>query len=103
MLFHVVLLHTCRPDLIDWARVCLQTPRENLQLAFDVAERVYNVTRLLDPEGNDDDDDDDDDDCDTVLCRIFNMRFQTDRSPRNLQFLKKNEKIKEIRKTQFQC
>ena len=45
----------CRPDLIDWARVCLQTPRENLQLAFDVAERVYNVTRLLDPEGDDDD------------------------------------------------
>ena len=43
-----------RPDLIDWARVCLQTPRENLQLAFDIAERVYNVTRLLDPEGDDD-------------------------------------------------
>jgi len=42
----------CRPDLIDWTRVCLQTPRENLQLAFDIAERVYNVTRLLDPEGD---------------------------------------------------
>jgi len=28
-------------------------PRENLQLAFDIAERVYNVTRLLDPEGDD--------------------------------------------------
>ena len=41
----------CRPDLIDWARVCRQTPRENLKLAFDIAERVYNVTRLLDPEG----------------------------------------------------
>ena len=54
-LFRVVLLYMCRPDLIDWARVCLQTPRENLQLAFDVAERVYNVTRLLDPEGDDDD------------------------------------------------
>ena len=44
--------YVCRPDLIDWARVCLQTPRENLQLAFDIAERVYNVTRLLDPEGD---------------------------------------------------
>lgn len=41
----------CRPDLIDWARVCLQTPQENLKLAFDIAERVYNVTPLLDPEG----------------------------------------------------
>jgi len=35
-------------------------PRENLRLAFDIAERVYNVTPLLDPEGIDDDDDDDD-------------------------------------------
>jgi len=48
-----------RPDLIDWARVCLQTPRENLRLAFDIAERVYNVTPLLDPEGNDNDEDSD--------------------------------------------
>jgi len=32
-------------------------PRENLRLAFDIAERVYNVTPLLDPEGIDDDDD----------------------------------------------
>ena len=46
-----VTVCVCRPDLIDWARVCLQTPRENLQLAFDIAERVYNVTQLLEPEG----------------------------------------------------
>ena len=68
-----MLMYWCahRPDLIDWARVCLQTPRENLQLAFDIAERVYNVTRLLDPEGDDDDIDDYDiDHYSTIWCRI---------------------------------
>jgi len=47
-----IAMVVCRSDLIDWTRVCRQTPRENLQLAFDIAERVFNVTRLLDPEGN---------------------------------------------------
>ena len=56
LFYFTIVFCVCRPDLIDWARVCLQTPRENLLLAFDVAERVYNVTRLLDPEGDDDDD-----------------------------------------------
>jgi len=65
----VCAVDVCRPDLIDWTRVCLQTPRENLQLAFDIAERIYNVTRLLDPEGADNDYDCDD--CDQNPQRIF--------------------------------
>jgi len=72
-----VFLRAYRPDLIDWARVCLQTPRENLRLAFDIAERVYNVTQLLDPEG-DDDCHDYPECCDPVRCSIYNMCHKTD-------------------------
>ena len=40
-----------RPDLIDFSRTRSQSNRENLQMAFDMAEKQLNVTRLLDPEG----------------------------------------------------
>ena len=39
-----------RPDLIDMERVQIQSNRENLEQAFEVAERL-GVTRLLDAEG----------------------------------------------------
>ncbi|OWK04762.1 MACF1, partial [Cervus elaphus hippelaphus] len=39
----------CRPDLVDMERVQIQSNRENLEQAFEVAERL-GVTRLLDAE-----------------------------------------------------
>lgn len=39
------------PRLIDMGRVHHQSNLENLEQAFDVAERDLGVTRLLDPEG----------------------------------------------------
>ena len=39
-----------RPDLVDMERVQIQSNRENLEQAFEVAERL-GVTRLLDAEG----------------------------------------------------
>jgi len=44
------LLHFHRPDLVDMERVQIQSNRENLEQAFEVAERL-GVTRLLDAEG----------------------------------------------------
>lgn len=40
----------CRPDLVDMERVQIQSNRENLEQAFEIAERL-GVTRLLDAEG----------------------------------------------------
>lgn len=45
-----VLVDFCRPDLVDMERVQIQSNRENLEQAFEVAERL-GVTRLLDAEG----------------------------------------------------
>ena len=39
------------PRLIDMGKVYHQSNLENLEQAFDVAERDLGVTRLLDPEG----------------------------------------------------
>lgn len=39
-----------RPDLVDMERVQIQSNRENLEQAFEIAERL-GVTRLLDAEG----------------------------------------------------
>lgn len=39
------------PRLIDMGKVYQQTNHENLEQAFNVAERDLGVTRLLDPEG----------------------------------------------------
>ena len=40
-----------RPRLIDMGKVYRQTNLENLEHAFNVAEKDLGVTRLLDPEG----------------------------------------------------
>ena len=95
---HDVVPCVYRPDLIDWARVCLQTPRENLQLAFDIAERVYNVTRLLDPEG-------DDDICyNTVWWWIFNMHSsRTDRQPFSYLWAHSYKKHVQVDYVKFWC
>lgn len=41
-----------RPDLVDFRKVQVSTPRQNLEQAFSIAETEFGVTRLLDPEGN---------------------------------------------------
>uniref|UniRef100_A0A8D0G4W8 Microtubule actin crosslinking factor 1 n=1 Tax=Sphenodon punctatus TaxID=8508 RepID=A0A8D0G4W8_SPHPU len=43
------IIHRYRPDLVDMERVQIQSSRENLEQAFEVAERL-GVTRLLDAE-----------------------------------------------------
>ncbi|XP_019403108.1 PREDICTED: microtubule-actin cross-linking factor 1 isoform X14 [Crocodylus porosus] len=43
------LIHRYRPDLVDMERVQIQSSRENLEQAFEIAERL-GVTRLLDAE-----------------------------------------------------
>ena len=40
-----------RPRLVDMSKVYRQTNVENLEQAFNVAEKDLGVTRLLDPEG----------------------------------------------------
>ena len=40
-----------RPDLVDFGKVRRQTARQNLNMAFHLAERELGVTRLLDAEG----------------------------------------------------
>lgn len=44
------LVHRCRPDLVDMDAVQTATPRENLQLAFDLANRHLGIRPLLDGE-----------------------------------------------------
>jgi plectin len=46
----LAILHRHRPDLVDLTRARKRPARENLKLAFDLAESVFGVTRLLDPE-----------------------------------------------------
>lgn len=48
--FSRALVDLYRPDLVDMERVQIQSNRENLEQAFEVAERL-GVTRLLDAEG----------------------------------------------------
>ncbi|XP_060114418.1 microtubule-actin cross-linking factor 1 isoform X4 [Heteronotia binoei] len=43
------IIHRYRPDLVDMERVQIQSGRENLEQAFEIAERL-GVTRLLDAE-----------------------------------------------------
>jgi actinin alpha len=44
------LIHKHRPDLLDFDKLSKSNPRENLELAFDVAEKHLGITRLLDVE-----------------------------------------------------
>ncbi|XP_062995874.1 microtubule-actin cross-linking factor 1 isoform X2 [Elgaria multicarinata webbii] len=43
------IIHRYRPDLVDMERVQIQSSRDNLEQAFEIAERL-GVTRLLDAE-----------------------------------------------------
>lgn len=45
------LIHRHRPDLIDYGRLSKDNPLENLNTAFDVAEKYLDIPRMLDPEG----------------------------------------------------
>jgi hypothetical protein len=51
-LSHIVIFF--RPDLVDWKKVERRQVRERIDMAFHIMEKEYGVTRLLDPEGNDD-------------------------------------------------
>lgn len=44
------IIHRNRPDLIEFRSLQSKSPRENLELAFSIAEKEFGVTRLLDPE-----------------------------------------------------
>lgn len=46
------LIHRHRPDLIDYHKLSKDNPLENLNTAFDVAEKYLDIPRMLDPEGN---------------------------------------------------
>jgi len=44
------LIHRHRPDLIDYSRLSRDNPIENLNTAFDVAEKYLDIPRMLDAE-----------------------------------------------------
>lgn len=45
------MIHRHRPDLIDYGRLSKDNPLENLNTAFDVAEKHLDIPRMLDAEG----------------------------------------------------
>ncbi|XP_030757556.1 alpha-actinin, sarcomeric-like [Sitophilus oryzae] len=44
------LIHRHRPDLIDYSKLSKDNPWENLNTAFDVAEKYLDIPRMLDPD-----------------------------------------------------
>ncbi|PZC84973.1 alpha-actinin, sarcomeric isoform X1 [Helicoverpa armigera] len=44
------LIHRHRPDLIDYSKLSKDNPLENLNTAFDVAEKYLDIPRMLDPD-----------------------------------------------------
>ncbi|XP_022253656.1 alpha-actinin-like, partial [Limulus polyphemus] len=42
------LIHRHRPDLLDYSKLSKDNPLENLNLAFDVAEKHLNIPKMLD-------------------------------------------------------
>lgn len=44
------LIHRHRPDLIDYSKLSKDNPYENLNTAFDVAEKYLDIPRMLDPD-----------------------------------------------------
>lgn len=44
------LIHRHRPELLDYSKLSRDNPLENLNLAFDVAEKHLDIPRMLDPE-----------------------------------------------------
>ena len=45
------LIHRHRPDLLDYNKLSKDNPLDNLNLAFDIAEKHLNIPRMLDAEG----------------------------------------------------
>ena len=45
------LIHRHRPDLLDYSKLSKDNPLENLNLAFDIAEKYLDIPRMLDAEG----------------------------------------------------
>ena len=45
------LIHRHRPDLLDYNKLSKDHPLDNLNLAFDIAEKHLNIPRMLDAEG----------------------------------------------------
>jgi len=44
------LIHRHRPDLLDYSKLSKDHPLDNLNLAFDIAEKHLNIPRMLDAE-----------------------------------------------------
>lgn len=44
------LIHRHRPDLLDYSKLSKENPLDNLNLAFDVAEKYLNIPKMLDAE-----------------------------------------------------
>merc|ERR1712113_1255584 len=44
------LIHRHRPDLLDYSKLSKDNPLENLNLAFDIAERYLDIPKMLDAE-----------------------------------------------------
>lgn len=44
------IIHRFRPECVDWTALSADTPRENLESAFEVAEAKLDISRLLDVE-----------------------------------------------------
>ena len=47
------LIHRHRPDLLDYSKLSKDNPLDNLNLAFDIAEKYLDIPRMLDAEGKD--------------------------------------------------
>lgn len=46
-----IFVYRHRPDLIDYSKLSKDNPMENLNTAFDVAEKYLDIPRMLDPDG----------------------------------------------------
>jgi actinin alpha len=44
------LIHRHRPDLLDYSKLSKDNPLDNLNLAFDIAERYLDIPKMLDAE-----------------------------------------------------
>ena len=42
------LIHRHRPDLLDYSKLSKDNPLDNLNLAFDIAEKYLDIPRMLD-------------------------------------------------------